>query len=196
VSDPGPDTAWPPSENDEYDPTLPLTPNRLRHPSRAFVAAVILVIVFAIVATLTAIGISRLGRVERGPSPHEETSTPPKQPDGPSVEPAEPPEPYKSLVLDAARSYLLANANERTETEIDRLRLCLFIEDGYKQRLDCYDSVVAPDPKPKPPVAKLVADCKFLKEEDARLGCFNRFLEQPEPPQARQKATPKAHPPQ
>jgi hypothetical protein len=55
----------------------------------------------------------------------------------------------------------------------EKLRACLSIEDMTKERLDCYDGVVPPDPKPKPPAAKVVADCKFLKEEDERLGCLN-----------------------
>jgi hypothetical protein len=173
--------------------TMQLTANRFLRPRRAFVAPVILIVVFGIVASLTAIGISRRERIERRPSLQEEPSTPPKQPDRSSIESVEPPKPYESLVLDAARSYLATNTNAQTETELDRLRVCLFIEDGSKQRLDCYDSVVAPDPKPKPPVAKLVADCKFLKEEDKRLGCFNRFLELPEPPKARQTASSKPH---
>src|SRR5438477_13059833 len=82
------------------------------------------------------------------------------------------------------------------QTEIDKFRGCLTIEDGSKERLDCYDGIVPPDPKPKPPVAKVVADCKFLKEEDERLGCFNRFLvpsARPAPKAAR-KGTPKAQP--
>ena len=193
MSDSGSGSARPPSENDEHD-SKPLPANRLSRPNRAFVASVILVIVFGIVASLTAIGISRLERIERRPSLQEEASTPPKQPDnGSSVEPVEPSEPHESLVLDAARSYFaLANASAQTETEIDRLRACLSIEDGYKERLDCYDTIVPPNPKPKPPVAKLVADCKFLKEEDERLGCFNRFLVQLEPPKAVQKTAPKA----
>src|SRR5665647_141450 len=69
--------------------------------------------------------------------------------------------------------------NVNAQTEIDKLRGCLTIEDASKERLDCYDGIVPPDPKPKPPLAKVVADCKFLKEEDERLSCFNRFLVQP-----------------
>jgi len=86
--------------------------------------------------------------------------------------------------------------NANAQTEIDKLRGCLTIEDGSKERLDCYDGIVPPDPKPKPPVAKVVADCKFLKEEDERLGCFNRFLVQPArpAPKAARKATPKTEP--
>lgn len=72
------------------------------------------------------------------------------------------------------------------QTEIEKLRGCLTIEDASKERLDCYDGVVPPDPKPKPSAVKVVADCKILKEEDERLGCFNRFLVQPARP-----ATPK-----
>ena len=82
------------------------------------------------------------------------------------------------------------DANAQTETE--KLRGCLTIEDGSKERLDCYDGIVPPDPKPKPSVAKVVDECKFLKEEDERLGCFNRFLVQPArpAPKAARKATP------
>ena len=54
--------------------------------------------------------------------------------------------------------------------------------------------VVPPDPKSKPPTAKVVADCKFLKEEDERLGCFNRFLVKPARPTAVPKGAPKVQP--
>lgn len=62
---------------------------------------------------------------------------------------------------------------------IAKLRACLTIDDMTKERLDCYDAIVPPEPRQKPPVAKIVTDCRFLKEEDERLSCFNRFLEQP-----------------
>jgi hypothetical protein len=54
---------------------------------------------------------------------------------------------------------------------------CLDIDDGTKGRLDCYDTVVSPKPKPKPPAVKGVLDCRYLKEEDERLTCFNGFAE-------------------
>jgi hypothetical protein len=76
--------------------------------------------------------------------------------------------------------------------EIDKLQGCLTIEDGSKERLDCYDGILPPDPKPKPPAVKVVADCKFLKEEDERLGCFNRFLVKPARPVGTKKGAPKA----
>ena len=58
-----------------------------------------------------------------------------------------------------------------------RLQACLEIDDGSKGRLDCYDAVFAPKPNPKAPAAKAVADCRFKKEEDERLTCFNGFAE-------------------
>jgi hypothetical protein len=85
--------------------------------------------------------------------------------------------------------------NANAQTEIDKLRGCLTIEDGSKERLDCYVGIIPPDPKPKPPVAKRVADCKFLKEEDERLGCFNRLVQPAATPKATRKVAPKAQPP-
>ena len=58
-----------------------------------------------------------------------------------------------------------------------RLQACLEIEDGTKGRLDCYDAVFPPKPNPKAAAAKGVADCRFKKEEDERLACFNGFAE-------------------
>src|ERR1700740_2008675 len=85
--------------------------------------------------------------------------------------------------------------NANAQTEIDKLRSCLTIEDGSKERLHCYDGIKAPNPQPKPPVAKAVADCKFLKEEDERLGCFNRFVAKPAAtPKSARKVAPKAQP--
>jgi hypothetical protein len=58
-----------------------------------------------------------------------------------------------------------------------KLQACLDIDDGTKERLNCYDAVIPPAPKPKAIKAKSVADCKFAKEEDERLACFNGFVE-------------------
>jgi len=58
-----------------------------------------------------------------------------------------------------------------------RLQACLEIDDGTKDRLNCYDAVIPPAPKPKPAKAKGYADCRFFKEEDERLTCFNGFAE-------------------
>jgi hypothetical protein len=58
-----------------------------------------------------------------------------------------------------------------------KLQACLEIDDGSKERLDCYDAVFPPKPNPKARAAKVVADCRFTKEEDERLTCFNGFAE-------------------
>jgi hypothetical protein len=58
-----------------------------------------------------------------------------------------------------------------------RLQACLEIDDATKDRLDCYDAVFPPKPKPKASTAKSVVDCRFTKEEDERLKCFNGFVE-------------------
>jgi hypothetical protein len=58
-----------------------------------------------------------------------------------------------------------------------RLQACLDIDDATKERLTCYDAVFPPTPKPKPPAVKGVTDCRFIKEEDERLTCFNGFAE-------------------
>jgi hypothetical protein len=58
-----------------------------------------------------------------------------------------------------------------------RLQACLDIDDGTKGRLDCYDTVFPPKPNPKAKAAQRVADCRFTKEEDERLACYNGFAE-------------------
>jgi hypothetical protein len=58
-----------------------------------------------------------------------------------------------------------------------RLEACQDIDDGTKGRLDCYDEVIKPVPKPNPATAKTVMECKFTKEEDARLACYNGFVD-------------------
>jgi hypothetical protein len=58
-----------------------------------------------------------------------------------------------------------------------RLQACQDIEDGTKGRLDCYDEVIKPAPKSKAAAAKTVMDCKFTKEEDERLACYNGFVD-------------------
>ena len=196
MSDPHADSDWPSPENDEDYPASSLRTNRLLRPRRALVATVTLVIVFGIAASLVLIGISRLEQIEPKPAVQKDASTSLAQPDSSPAAPIDPPKPLDSLMLDATRSYLTSNnANAQAPTDIERMRACLTIEDGYKERLDCYDSIFTPDPKPKPPVAKLPADCRFLKEQDERLACFNRFLVPPKPQKVGPKATPKTHPP-
>jgi hypothetical protein len=62
----------------------------------------------------------------------------------------------------------------------EKLLACLEIDDETKDRLDCYDAAVPPSPKPaksKTGAANGVMDCRFVKEQDERLKCFNGFAE-------------------
>jgi hypothetical protein len=68
-------------------------------------------------------------------------------------------------------------ATPKPQSIAARLQACLEIEDATKGRLDCYDAIFPPKPNPKAPAAKGVADCRFTKEEDERLTCFNGFAE-------------------
>lgn len=70
-----------------------------------------------------------------------------------------------------------AAAKGKPQSVAVRLQACLEIDDGTKDRLNCYDAVMPPAPKPKPAKAKGYADCRFFKEEDERLTCYNGFAE-------------------
>jgi hypothetical protein len=59
----------------------------------------------------------------------------------------------------------------------EKLLACLEIDDETKDRLDCYDAILSPKPKPKSAPANGVMDCRYVKEEDERLKCFNGFAE-------------------
>ena len=65
------------------------------------------------------------------------------------------------------------------QVPLKTLRTCLEIEDQSKERLNCYDEKIAPEPKQVSAAAKTVKDCRFVKEEDERLKCFNRFVTPP-----------------
>ena len=65
------------------------------------------------------------------------------------------------------------------QVPLKTLRTCLEIEDQSKERLNCYDEKIAPEPKQVSAPAKTVRDCRFVKEEDERLNCFNRFVNPP-----------------
>jgi uncharacterized protein YciW len=70
-----------------------------------------------------------------------------------------------------------APAKPKPQSIAVRLQACLDIDDATKERLNCYDAVIAPAPKPKPRAVKGVMDCRAIKEEDERLACFNGFAE-------------------
>ena len=69
-------------------------------------------------------------------------------------------------------------APSKSKSIAEKLQACLEVDDGTKSRLDCFDGVLRPQPKAKPATQKKVMDCRFLKEEDERLTCFNGFTEQ------------------
>ena len=108
----GDDTQSSLSENLEYAPddyASSRSASRLLRPRRSLAGPVLVPIAFGAVALLVAIGISKLGPDNLPKlSPQDETAPPPKRPDRFSEQPVEPLEPFKSLVLDAAQSYLAA----------------------------------------------------------------------------------------
>jgi len=71
-------------------------------------------------------------------------------------------------------------APEKPKSMAQKLQACLEIDDGSKERLNCYDAVIAPKPKAKQTAKgtqKSVTECSGVKEEDERLTCFNGFAE-------------------
>lgn len=65
----------------------------------------------------------------------------------------------------------------KPQSVAQKLQGCQDIDDATKERLSCYDGIFPPQPKPKPAAAKGVNDCRFLKEEDERLTCYNGFAD-------------------
>ncbi len=78
---------------------------------------------------------------------------------------------------EAAKSKSKATAKPKAPSIAAKLQACLEIDDATKERLNCYDAIFPPQPKPKAAAAKAVNDCRFNKEEDERLTCFNGFAE-------------------
>jgi len=70
-----------------------------------------------------------------------------------------------------------AGKKEAPKSVAQKLQACQDIDDATKERLQCYDAIFAPQPKPKAPAAKAVNDCRFIKEEDERLTCYNGFAD-------------------
>jgi hypothetical protein len=59
----------------------------------------------------------------------------------------------------------------------EKLLACLEIDDETKDRLDCYDAILPPKTRTKSAAANGVMGCRYIKEEDDRLKCFNEFAE-------------------
>jgi hypothetical protein len=68
-------------------------------------------------------------------------------------------------------------AGATTQSVAQKLQVCQDIDDGTKDRVACYDAIFKPEPKAKPAAAKGVNECRFLKEEDERLNCYNGFAD-------------------
>ena len=66
---------------------------------------------------------------------------------------------------------------EKPLSPAQKLQACQDIDDATKERLNCYDAIYAPQPKPKAAAAKSVTECRFQKEEDERLTCYNGFAD-------------------
>jgi len=115
-----------------------------------------------------------------------QTSEPPKQPmigDKPLVQVK--PKGTKSKgappadgAADAAAPKQAKAAPGKPKSMAQKLQACLEIDDGTKDRLNCYDAVIAPKPNPKAKApAKSVTECNGFKDEEERLTCFNGFAE-------------------
>jgi hypothetical protein len=81
-------------------------------------------------------------------------------------------------------------------TQADKMKECLSVDDMTKERLDCFDAIIKPEPKPTKAKARKVSDCRFLKEEDERLICFNKFAEIKPKKSAKKKKAAAPPPPQ
>jgi len=104
-------------------------------------------------------------------------SAPPMVGDKPLVQ-VKPKEGAKAAAKDGTKESVKDKKGPPTGKSIaTRLQSCQDIDDQTKERLNCYDEVLKPASKPKPGAAKTVMDCKFIKEEDERLTCYNGFVD-------------------
>jgi hypothetical protein len=110
-----------------------------------------------------------------------QSAPPPMVGDKPLVQ-VKPKEGAKAAAKDGAKESAKESAKDKKgpptgKSVATRLQSCQDIDDQTKERLSCYDEVLKPAPKPKPGAAKTVMDCKFIKEEDERLTCYNGFVD-------------------
>ena len=62
------------------------------------------------------------------------------------------------------------------QTPVQKFTSCLSIENMTKERLDCFDKLSRPEIRTAAPKAKNILECRFIKEEDERLRCYNAFV--------------------
>lgn len=107
-----------------------------------------------------------------------QTSQPAKQPmvgDKPLVQ-VKPKGAKTDAPADGTKSAKAAPGKPKSMAQ--KLQACLEIDDGTKERLNCYDAVIAPKPNPKAKApTKSVTECGGFKDEEERLACFNGFVE-------------------
>jgi hypothetical protein len=96
------------------------------------------------------------------------------------------------LVVELAVPFPRASAASAPNT-IEQLRGCLSIGNMTKERLNCYDAVVPPEPIAVAPKAKTVLECRFIGEEDERIVCFNGFVERVVMPKTLTQTAPTSH---
>lgn len=70
----------------------------------------------------------------------------------------------------------LSTMPSTAQTPTQKMKDCLSIEDLTKERLDCFDAIVPPEPRPSAKKAHIFSDCRFFKEEDERLNCYDGFV--------------------
>ena len=86
----------------------------------------------------------------------------------------------KPLVVVGSKKPAASKKSEKPakpQSVAQKLQVCQDIDDGTKDRLACYDTIFKSEPKAKPAAAKGVNECRFLKEEDERLTCYNGFAD-------------------
>jgi hypothetical protein len=110
-----------------------------------------------------------------------QSAPPPMVGDKPLVQ-VKPKEGAKAAAKEGAKDSANESAKDKKgppygKSVATRLQSCQDIDDQTKERLNCYDEVLKPAPKPKTGAAKTVMDCKFIKEEDERLTCYNGFVD-------------------
>ena len=83
----------------------------------------------------------------------------------------------KPLVVVGSKKSAAKKEVEKPLSPAQKLQACQDIDDATKERLNCYDAIYKPQPKPKASAAKAASDCRFHKEEDERLTCYNGFAD-------------------
>jgi hypothetical protein len=89
---------------------------------------------------------------------------------------------------------MIAAAPVKAQVSPEELRKCTFVEDMTRERLDCFDKLIRPEAIQvlQQAAPRTIYDCRYIKEQDARLKCFNRFATQAPAPVQRAAPKPKA----